>query len=158
MDRLLELLYKIQMTHNQKDQPQQSPTKVFYSQTVSAEQLFRAFPQHGGSLMLLGMLCWEILGPAIHVDLFFYFFIFFYIYQHCCRACKRKKNIFPDGCCLIVQDNTLCHTAKWFSNGLRSTTRSFRRGLPKITNRPRQSENVWPSLPRCDQKRYKQQK
>lgn len=79
-------------------------------------------------VMLWAMFCWKTLGPAIHVNLTF-------THPTCLSIVPLMETVFPDGRGLFLQDNASCHKAKWFRNGLWSTTTSLR-SLFAVQNSP----------------------
>ncbi|KAK3518122.1 hypothetical protein QTP70_033217 [Hemibagrus guttatus] len=78
----------------------------------------------GGSVMLWAMFCWENLGSAIHVDVTLTHTT--YLSNVADHVHPFMEMVFPDGCGLFQQDNAPCHKAKWFRDGLMSTTTSLR--------------------------------
>ena len=70
----------------------------------------------GGSVMLWPILCWETLGPAIHVDVNLTRVTYQNIVAN--QVHPFMAMVFPDGSGLFQQDNAPCHTVhlvrKWF--------------------------------------------
>ncbi|KAK3549087.1 hypothetical protein QTP70_031342 [Hemibagrus guttatus] len=74
----------------------------------------------GGSVMLWTMFCWEILCPAIHVDITLTRTTYLSIVADHVHPFMETVKGFPDGCGLFQQDNAPCHKAKmvqeWFDD------------------------------------------
>ncbi|KAK3525149.1 hypothetical protein QTP86_019533, partial [Hemibagrus guttatus] len=71
-----------------------------------------------GSVMLWAMFCWEILGPAVHVDVTVTRSTDLSIAAD--HVHLFMETLFPDGCGLFQQDNVACHKSKlvqeWFDD------------------------------------------
>ena len=73
--------------------------------------------------MLWAMLWWEILGPTIHVDVTLTHITYLSIIAD--HVHPFMEMVFPDGCGLFQEDNTLCNKAKMVQEWFEEHTNEF---------------------------------
>ena len=114
--------------HWERHLPGEHGTRMHYMKKTS----------RGGSGMLWAMICWEVLGPAIHVDVTLTRTTYLNIVAD--HIHPFMEMVFPDVCGLFQQDNALCHKAKMAQEWFKEHNSTF-----EVLTCPPNSQDLSPS-------------